>query len=287
MRRAPARVALAVLWGVSGVPVAGSAQEGPLARAPGAGFSGWESEAAAGPASWTPGPRASPSWAPPLASVALPGAGQLLRGERRGWLYLAAEGVVWTGWGVERARGRDDRGRYRDLAWEVARDGTTPRIEGDFEYYERMARWPRSGAFDADPAAPGIQPETDPTTFNGDAWSLALDIFAGNGAPPAPGDPAYAAALAFYVDRAYAEGFLWDWTGDSAAQERFGDLIRRSDDHFRQASLWFGGAILNRVVSALDAVLSAHTPARVSTVLERMPGAVGPRHTFRLHIRIP
>jgi hypothetical protein len=224
-----------------------------------------------------------------VASLVLPGAGQLLEERRRGWVYLALEGAVWTVWGLERHQGRSDRERYRDLAWEVARQGSGARVDGDFEYYERLARWERSGAFDQDPVRPGIQPETDPSTFNGDAWALALDIFGGGGTPPQPGEPAYEAALAFYAERAYGEAYLWDWTGAPASQDRFGSLIESSDDHFRRASLWLGGALLNRVVSALDAVLAAQTRARASLAVHPGPleSRAAPSTTLQIRVILP
>lgn len=200
----------------------------------------------------------STDWRPVGASALLPGAGQFMQGRRRAWVYLAAEAMIWAGWGVERSRGREDRGAYRDLAWSAARFGSADRVDGDWEYYERMSYWLRSGAFDADPAAAGIQPETDPTTFNGDAWRLAADIFLGGG-PVDPHSPAYASALAFYVERAYGESFLWDWTGQATELDRYRGLIETSDSHFKRASLILGGVVLNRVVSSLDAFLSQGT----------------------------
>ncbi|HSG46229.1 MAG TPA: hypothetical protein VLA43_00315, partial [Longimicrobiales bacterium] len=163
---------------------------------------------------------ARPAWQATLASAAVPGSGQFLLGQRRGWAYVGLEALVWTGFVLERSRGLDDRSAYRDLAWEVARGGSGVRLDGDFSYYERMSQWERSGRFDRDPVAPGVQPEVDPATFNGDAWRLASAIFLG-GEPAEPGAPGYASALAFYLERAYGEAFLWDWSGRMESLERF------------------------------------------------------------------
>ncbi|MDT8340253.1 MAG: hypothetical protein RQ751_01960, partial [Longimicrobiales bacterium] len=184
-----------------------------------------------------------------------------------GWGYLALEALIWTGFALERGRGHSDRTAYRDLAWRTARGAAGERVDGDFTYYERMSLWDRSGAFDADPATPGVQPESDPATFNGDAWRLAANIFLGG----RPGDrdaPGYGQALAFYRERAYGEAFLWDWTGHGESQMRFRDLIERSDDHLRNASLILGGAVLNRLASGLDALLSNRTGVPTSVRLE-------------------
>ena len=213
-----------------------------------------------------------PTWQAPVAGALVPGLGQLLQGQRRGWLYLGVEGLVWLGYAIERDRGAQDRRGYRDLAWSEARLQSGGRVDGDFEYYERLSQWVRSGAFDADGGTPGVQPETDPATFNGDAWRLARNIFAGGGDPD-PQSLEYASALAFYQERAYGEGFLWDWSSAEGQQARFRDLISSSDDHFRRASLLVGGAILNRAVSALDGALSARAGRPVALRLH--PDALG------------
>lgn len=229
-----------------------------------------------------------PVWQPAAASLLVPGAGQLLSGQRRGWVYLAVEALVWTGFAVERSRGLDDRRAYRDLAWTVARGGTGQRVDGDFNYYERMGRWSRSGSFDRDPAAPGVQPETDPATFNGDAWRLASAIFLGGG-PPDPGAPGYENAVAYYRDRAYGDAFLWDWTAALDSQDRFRDLIDDSDGHLRNATLILGGAVANRVFSTLDVLLSRRVGRETSLRLvpETGPGRSGSRALFTLRVVLP
>jgi len=184
---------------------------------------------------------------------------------------------------VERGKGVSDRDAYRALAWEEARAGAVPRVDGDFPYYERMARWTRSGAFDADPGTPGVQPETDPATFNGDAWRLASGIFL-SGGPPDPLAPGYEAALEYYRGRAYGDAFLWDWSGNMGAMERFRQLIGESDDHLRNASLILGGALLNRVASTLDVLLTRGTGAESSLRLVPSPTLRG--HVAHLVLRV-
>jgi len=196
---------------------------------------------------------------PAAASALLPGAGQLLRGQNRGYAYLAAEAAVWAVWLDSRGDGGELRSRYRDLAWEVARGYPTPRMDGDFEYFERMIRWDRSGAFDADPVTAGIQPESDPTTFNGDAWRLARGLF-WNGAETPPSPEAEAAALEYYRERAYGEAFEWDWSQAPEQKARFVQLISDSDAAFRRARIAVGGLLLNRLLSATDAFLSNRVP---------------------------
>lgn len=228
----------------------------------------------------------APDWRPAAASTLLPGAGQFILHQRRGWAYLTVEALIWTGFALERRRGHDDRRAYRDLAWEEARFATGPRVDGDFGYYERMSQWPRSGAYDRDPSAPGLQPETDPASFNGDAWRLATAIFLGGG-PADPGAPGYAAALAYYQDRAYGDGFLWDWSGRMDSLDRFRRLIDGSDTHLRNASLILGGAVANRLASGVDAFISQRTgvAASLRVVPARAPnpgGGLTPQLTLRV-----
>jgi len=146
-----------------------------------------------------------------LLSAILPGAGQYLQGRRRWVGYVAAEAAGWVFWSRARSRAQDFQDQFRDLAWETARTWQGARIDGEWEYYERMEKFVRSGAFDRDPGTAGLQPEEDPTTFNGDAWRLARQIHLGGATDAQPGDPAYEEALEFYRERAVgAVGWLPD-----------------------------------------------------------------------------
>lgn len=205
-----------------------------------------------GPESWStrhPG-------VPPTLSLIVPGTGQLAMARRRGWAYLAGEVVGWVLYVNQRRSGAGFRDRYRDLAWEAARVAEGPRVDGDFEYYERMTQWRSSGGFDRNPGTPGVQPETDPSTFNGAIWDRARALFgvSGNGANPS--DPSYRAALDYYADRAYDESFLWDWTGQGELRERYAAFIEESDDRFRNATVILGALMANHLVSAVDALIT-------------------------------
>src|SRR5690606_5371015 len=147
--------------------------------------------------------------AAPFLSVILPGAGQYRLGQTRWIAYAALEAAGWLWFRDRRASGLDFEARYRDLAWDVARTGTTGvRRDGDFHDYEALARYERSGAFDADATRAGVQPETDPSTYNGALWALARAMFFPAGADSLPVDsPEYARALEYYVERAVAAEF--------------------------------------------------------------------------------
>jgi hypothetical protein len=204
--------------------------------------------------------------AAPLLSAVLPGAGQHVLGQKRKWAYLALEVVGWTAYFERRAAGGTYRDRYRDFAWDQARVQSATRVDGDFAYYETLRKWARSGAFDADAGLAGVQPEDDPTTYNGSIWSLASGIFLPGGAPVPETDPAYRAALGYYQGRAYDADMLWDWSSTSDGQGEFARLIDASDDRFRQATTALGVVIANHLLSVGDAYLSARgraSPARL------------------------
>lgn len=218
---------------------------------------------------------------PSVRSLAVPGWGQHTLGQRRAWAYGAAEVVLWLFWADRRDRAIDLRNGYRDLAWTTARLADGPRVDPGWDYYETLTRWARSGAFDRDPATPGVQPEEDPATFNGSIWSLARGLHFGGGSPD-PGDPRYGSALAWYRDRAYAEGFLWDWSGRETERARYVELIDESDRRFQQATSVLGAVLANHLLSAVDAFVSVRVPGETRL---RVTPPRGPIRASTLHVR--
>lgn len=188
-----------------------------------------------------------------LASAVAPGGGQWLTGSRR-WLLYAAVEVGAAAFLLDRRRdGHALRRAYRDLAWSVARSGTdAPRRDGDFEYFEAIANYDASGAFDADAERPGVQPETDESTYNGMVWSLARGMFA-----PPDTDSLSTDAVRYYTRHAVPEDMVWSWSGRMDARQRYRDLIDRSDDALRTASRLVGLVLANHVISAVDAFVTA------------------------------
>jgi hypothetical protein len=249
-------VALVLMAAVT-LPIASRAQA-PAARAL------WNPMPVAGPQE-----AAAPSLTPMFLSLALPGAGQHVLGQRRKWAYAALEVVGWAVFLERRSAGRDYRERYRDYAWDYGRLQSGQRVDGDFEYYETLSKWTASGAFDADAALVGIQPEMDPATYNGSIWSLASQIYIPGGGPVPETDPTYQSALAYYVLRAYGPQFLWDWSGVPGGKAEIASQIKAADDRFRQATTAIGVVIANHIISAGDAYLSARgraLPARVAVI---------------------
>jgi hypothetical protein len=206
---------------------------------------------------------------PTFLSLALPGVGQHLLGQDRKWIYGALEVLGWAVFFERRGAGHEYRDRYRDFAWEQGRIQSGARVDGDFDYYETLSKWTSSGAFDTDTGLSGVQPETDPGTYNGSIWALASQIFIPGGGPVPDTDPAFQRALAYYAERAYGPDFLWDWTVVPGGRLQVAGLIEESDDRFRQATTALGVVIANHLVSAVDAYLSrrgAGSPGTLSFV---------------------
>jgi hypothetical protein len=202
-------------------------------------------------------------WVRPLASLLIPGTGQLLARQEHGLLYLATE--IWVAAravALER-RGRRERALYRDLAFNVARRRfTATRVDGPFTYYETMERFVESGVYDADPGAPFV-PESDTTTFNGSVWLLARrTFFADPDSLAPPTSVEYQNAIAFYRERAVTDAFRWSWRDARLEQDVFRAAIRASDEAFRSATNYFGGLVINHLASAVDALIANRLAGR-------------------------
>ncbi len=223
-------------------------------------------------------------WVRPLLSLAVPGAGQLAAHQDRGAVYLAVELYTLARVLQLNHDGNAAGGRFRDLAFDVARRGfTAVRRDTVFEYYEMMERFTESGEFDRDPG-PALAPESDPTTFNGSVWLLARRTFwADPNTPPDPSSPEYAAALQFYEQHAVGPGFRWSWRNAAAQQQVFRQTIAQSDHAFRSAQSHLGVLLANHVASAVDALISS----RLSTLAGRTAAlhtVIGPTTVVRLSV---
>ena len=198
----------------------------------------------------------------PLASLFVPGTGQLLAHQDRGALYLAAEVYLLSRFlQLDREAQRETQ-RFQTLAFQIARRSFAP-MQRDtvFEYYEQMERFVESGQYDADPGMPFV-PEADTRTYNGSVWLLARRTFWANPdvAPDPTSDP-YQNALDFYKQRAVSPGFLWTWRDHSLEHQVFREAIRQSDNAFRRAQNQIGLLLANHVVSAVDALISTRLTA--------------------------
>ena len=198
----------------------------------------------------------------PLASLLLPGSGQLLAHQDRGAVYLAAEVYLVSRFLQLDHEAMAEAQRFQNLAFNVARRAYGPvRRDTIFEYYEQMERFAESGAYDADPGAAFV-PETDPNTYNGSVWLLARRTYWEDpNVPPDPTSPQYWKALQFYQARAVGPDFEWSWRDHSLEHEVFRDYIKRSDNAFRRAQNQIGLLLANHVLSAVDALISARLSA--------------------------
>ena len=198
----------------------------------------------------------------PLASLLVPGTGQLLAHRDHGAVYLAAEVYLVSRYLQLDHEAITQQHRFQNLAFEVARRQFAPtRRDTIFEYYEQMERFTESGSYDADPG-PAFVPEGDPRTYNGSVWLLARRTYWEDpNVPPDPTSPQYWKALQFYQARAVGPNFLWSWRDHSLEHEVFRDFIKRSDTAFRRAQNQVGLLLANHVVSAVDALISARMSA--------------------------
>jgi hypothetical protein len=202
-------------------------------------------------------PLSGRTWVRPLASLVVPGSGQLLAGQPRGLVYLAAE--VWF---LARAVAlRQDSRRestfFRTLAYTVARRRYGyDRVDGAWPYYEEMGQYIESGAFNAgSPAA--FTPEGDTATYNGHIWQVARrTYFEDPDSTPPLSSPEYVAALRFYQGRAVGDVFRWSWRDARLEQDVYRASIRASDEAYRSATNFLGAVLLNHLVSAVDAFIA-------------------------------
>lgn len=216
-------------------------------------------------------------WVRPVASLLVPGTGQLLARQDRGAVYVAAELYLLLRFVQLRRAGNRHGEAFRRLAYEAARRSFTDvRRDTIFEYYEQMQRFTESGEFDRDPG-PGLDPEGDPTTYNGSVWLLARRTYWANpNVPPEPTSLEYQQALEFYRRHAVGPNFRWSWSGAPLEQQVFRETIGESDGAFRRARTQLGLLLANHLLSGVDALISrrlAHATGRPAAFRSRFaPG---------------
>jgi hypothetical protein len=220
-------------------------------------------------------------WVPPLASLVVPGSGQLLTGRDRGLVYIAAEVFLLSRFLQLTHDGQHGSDRYRDLAFTVAQRGfASARRDTVFEYYETLERFDASGVFDRNPTG-AFTPEDDSTTYNGTVWLLAQRTFWPDPAhPPAPGTQPYIDAINFYRAHAIGPNYRWSWKDASLELEEYRATIRASDEAFRSAQNQLGLLLANHLTSAIDALISTRLSARLHRSATLQTTYLGDRGTF-------
>ncbi len=191
-----------------------------------------------------------------VASLAVPGSGQYLLGQNRWVPYVAVEAWAWVRYIDQRATSQRLSREYKDLAWSIARRVSTgARRDTTFPYYEVLIHYRASGAFDGS-AEPGVQPEFDDATYNGEQWKLAQSLFIPAGAAVGPGSPSYDAALAYYEKHAIPDGYAFAWNSGRLEQQTYTNVINESDAAYRDATRMLGLILANHLTSAVDALIS-------------------------------
>lgn len=220
-------------------------------------------------------------WLPPLASLVVPGSGQLMMGRDHGLIYIAAEVFLLSRYLQLLNDGHRSSARYHEMAFTVAQRGfATQRRDTVFEYYETLERFQSSGAYDRNPGGT-FTPEDDPTTYNGSVWLLAQRTFWPDPAhPPAPSDTLYAIALTYYLHHAIGPNYRWSWNGAPLELEEYRAAIRGSDGAYRSAQNQLGLLLANHLASAIDALISSRLSAGLHRPTSLQTTYLGRRGTF-------
>ena len=192
-------------------------------------------------------------WAP-VASMLLPGLGQVVLHQDRFVAYLAVEAWALLEFANQRTAARRPQNRYREMARDVARSLYGPAAPvGTWAYYEAMEHYVESGVFDRLPGG-DVDPELDVDTHNGAMWLLARQTFWADPAIPPPASSVqYRSAYNFYLDRAIRSEYRWSWRNAQLEQDVYVRTIRRSNTSFREARQVLGFVIANHLLSSVDA----------------------------------
>ena len=158
----------------------------------------------------------SPLWAGFLSAL-VPGSGQLIQGDKRGWLYLGIEAAGWFSY--------------------LALHGSATQAEEDYEQYGDVnwswARYDTMGT-----CGPGLGPEDfeEEREALEDAYENSRDQF--------------------YQDIGEDDVYACGW-GTQAQRADYLAMIDDADGLYNAASYVIGAIVLNHVVSAIDAAKSA------------------------------
>lgn len=197
---------------------------------------------------------AMPLWAAPIASAVVPGLGQVRLHKDRFVAYMAAEAFLLLQYTRNSREGKNNAADYRALARDIARrsfPGSHP--DTVFQYYEKVAKYLESGSFSLALAGPTV-PEIEASTFNGEQWVLARQLF---GLPLDNRDlsrfPTYQQALAYYESRAIPQAYGWSWRNAQLEKDIYRKSIDRSNEAYRRATNDFIAIIANHIFSAVDA----------------------------------
>jgi hypothetical protein len=164
--------------------------------------------------SWPTLPRATA----PLASLLVPGTGQLMLHKDRFIAYLALEGLGWLEYAKDSHERKRQEDSFRDLARRVARAHLSPNgPDGDWQYYETMRDFKESGQFSKSDTQ--LIPETNDSTWNGSRWRLAKGLARDS-----------VAALEIYKQTAYGPDMAWSWQNAGFQYDLFQQATNKRND---------------------------------------------------------
>ncbi len=194
-----------------------------------------------------------------LLSALVPGAGQLTMGQKRGWLFLAADVAVWAGYLSMRGAGKDAEDEYATFAQQhytlTNPDFTNDAERGWLEWWDLFRR-------------------LDPEYMYADSvyWQYIEDDYEHS-------------KSSYYQEIAESNGYIYgwdDWAPDpsgnndeywgfdsdsgglyfnyiSEHRDEFRSLRKDASDKMAWASRLVGAAVALRAVSAIDALRSARS----------------------------
>lgn len=196
-------------------------------------------------------------WYAPLASLVVPGTGQALLKQQRSVAYLVAEGFLALRI-VRSNRDRNDaKAQYQKLAAEVARAGFgTDKPAGPWDYYEILEHYPASGAYNMATNGP-FTPETDESTYNGQQWLVARQIFWNNPeqAPPTSSSE-YQRALDRYQKSAVQGSFRFSWREQINVQNEYILSIADANRSSQKVVSTLGLLAASHLASMVDAYIT-------------------------------
>ena len=129
-------------------------------------------------------------------------------------------------------------------------------LRSTWDYYERLEQYLESGAYDRIPGGP-VDPETDPSTYNGARWRLARETYWRDpNVAPATSSAEYQRALAFYQHSAVTDAFRWSWRDAQLQQDVYIQTIRSANRSYQRAVNVLGLVAVNHLASLVDAYVS-------------------------------
>ena len=196
------------------------------------------------PSIGSPAPKPSPRGRAILASMALPGTGQMMLGSaKRGEALLWLDGTLWALWS---GFSWYSSAREHDARLYAGREAGADLAVKESHYYRALEQYDNSDQ------------------YNEGVRSDARDIY--------PDDPER--QHAYYESQGYFGSEVWNWSSDSA-RFRYWRTRRAGRDAAMNAQFAVGALLLNRLASIVDCALFAGRAGSTRRV-EFRPGDTEP-----------